>query len=45
MPGRAATTERSALGGGIPVTVMPILAKLSTFDRSMPLGGKIMCLL
>src|SRR5262249_36241708 len=44
-PGGAATTDAIALSAGSPVTVMPIDAKLSGFDRSTPGFGKIMCLL
>ena len=44
-PGGAATTDVIALRAGIPVTVMPIEAKFSGFDRSTPGFGKIMCLL
>ena len=44
-PGRAATTDLIACSAGIPVTVMPMEAKLSGLDRSTPGFGKIMCLL
>ena len=44
-PGGAATTDLIAFSAGMPVTVMPIEAKLSGFDRSTPGFGKIMCLL
>ena len=45
MPGGAATTDLIAFSAGIPVTVMPIDAKLVGSDRSTPGLGKIMCLL
>ena len=45
MPGRAATTDRRECRAGIPVTVMPMEAKLAGSDRSTPLRGKTMCLL
>ena len=45
MPGGAATTERIACRAGMPVTVIPMEAKSSAFDRSTPGAGKIMCLL
>ena len=44
-PGGAATTDRMALSAGMPVTVMPIEAKVSGSERSAPGFGKIMCLL
>lgn len=45
-PGAARTTDSIELSAGIPVTVMPMDAKLAGSDRSTPgLGGKIMCLL
>lgn len=44
-PGRAATTDLIECSAGIPVTVIPMEAKLSGLDKSMPGFGKIMCLL
>ena len=45
MPGLASCTARIECSAGMPVTVMPRLAKSSGRDRSLPGPGKIMCLL
>lgn len=45
MPGGALATALIALSAGRPVTVIPIEAKDSGSDRSVPSLGKIKCLL